>query len=334
MSCGRRVRARRRRRRAGRRCRPGRWSRWTRCSPGCGGRGRRRRRVSGRRWRRRRPRSGRSSRRRGCPAWIFAGLGDGVGECLLPLAVEGGVDLVAAEVELLVGQVRGLLGVLGGQFHQVVALLAGVVERVGLQRLGKRLVLGALGRRQLVDLDHAVEDPGPAFLGPLVVGLAQGGVVQARALEQSGEHGRLGRVELADVLAVVGLGGALDAVGAAAEPAGVEIALEDLVLAHLVVELERDHRLGELTADGLVLVQIDVLHVLLSNSGTALGVPLSHGAEQGAADALHGNSGVGVEGLVLRGEHRPADVRGMSFRGIAWRCTQPVRAIGVPSDQK
>ncbi len=204
----------------------------------------------------------------------------------------------------------GLLRVLGGEFDQVVALLAGVVQRVALQRLGEGPVRRPLLRRELPGLDHPVQDPVPALHRAGVVGCAQRRVVQARALEQRREERGLARVEFTDVLAVVGLRGPLDAVRTAPEPARVEVALQDLVLAHPVVELEGDHGLGELPAHRLVLVQVDVLDVLLGDGRAALGVALADRAPHGAGEALEGDAGVAVETLVLGREHGPADVLG------------------------
>ncbi len=95
-------------------------------------------------------------------------------------------------------------------------------------------------------------------------------VVLAGGVDQCGEVGGAGRVEVLGLDAVVGLGGGLDAVGVAAEVAGVEVALEDLRLGLVAVEFDRDEELLHLAGDGLFLAQVVVLHVLLSDRRAGL----------------------------------------------------------------
>ena len=64
-----------------------------------------------------------------------------------------------------------------------------------------------------------------------------------RRLDHAGQHRALGDRELRDVLVEVRLRRRLDAVGAAAEVDRVEVVLEDLVLALLLGDLDREHDL-------------------------------------------------------------------------------------------
>ena len=66
------------------------------------------------------------------------------------------------------------------------------------------------------------------------------------------------------------LGGSLDAIGSAAEVDRVEVPLEDLVLALLVLELDRQDRLLDLAPPGALLGEIQDLDVLLGDRRGAL----------------------------------------------------------------
>ncbi len=244
------------------------------------------------------------------PARLVPSLVDGLGERIHTLLVERGVDLITTTVEILVGDVRRLLGVLGGELHQIIALLTGVVERIALQRLREIPVTRPLLRRQPADLHHPVERPPPPLHRTRPVVRTERRIVQPGPLQQRSEESRLTGVQPTDVLAVVRLRRTLDPVGATTEPTGVEITLQDLVLAHLVVELEGHHGLGELAAVGLLLSEIDVLDVLLRDRRAALGTALPDRPQDRTADPLERNARIAVETLVLGREHRPAHVLG------------------------
>ena len=98
--------------------------------------------------------------------------------------------------------------------------------------------------------DHGVEDEVAAFDGAL--GMAEG-IEVVGALDDAGEEGALGQVELANIFAEVGLGGFAEAVdGEAAALAEVDLVgihLEDLLLGEAVFELEGDDDLDELALD-------------------------------------------------------------------------------------
>jgi hypothetical protein len=145
-------------------------------------------------------------------------------------------------------------------------------------------------------------------------------VVLVRRLEQRGEIGALLDRELLGVDLVVGLGGGLDAVGAAAVVAGVDVPGEDVVLGLLAVQLQRDDHFLQLARDGLVLRQVEVLDVLLGDRRTALRALAGQRVEQAAGGALEVDAGVLVEGLVLGGDERLA--------GRAWAPARGPRSRG------
>lgn len=194
---------------------------------------------------------------------------DGFDEGVLLLLLQRGGDPVAAGGQRLV--VDDLVGgevVLDG-LDDVAALSGEAGRSLHLVRHGE-LHGGAVGCAEPVLLDHAVEYVVPAGDGRRLVLGVDDDVVRAGGVEQGGEVRAFGGGDVADVLAVVRLGGGLDAVGVAAEVAGVEVALEDVVLAHLAVEFDRDEELFDLADDGLFLAQVVVLHELLGDGRTAL----------------------------------------------------------------
>ena len=82
------------------------------------------------------------------------------------------------------------------------------------------------------------------------------GVERRGVGDQPSQEGRLPDVEVGDALAEVGLGPGLHAVGAVAEVDDVEVALEDLVLGHQLLEPAGQHRLAGLAADGLLVAEL------------------------------------------------------------------------------
>ncbi len=226
---------------------------------------------------------------------------DGLDEGVLLVLLEGGGDAVAAAAEFLLVDDAVVAQVLLDDVDDVAALSGHVGGDGGLLGLGE-LGGGAVGGAEPALVDHAVHDVVPAGLGGgLVLGVGDD-VVLAGGVEQGGEVGALGGGEVLGVDAEVGLGGGLDAVGAAAEEAGVEVALEDLVLALLAVELDRDEELLHLAGDGLFLGQVVVLDVLLGDGGAGL-LALAGGGVPAGADHRHGvDGGLGVEVAVLGGE--------------------------------
>ena len=132
---------------------------------------------------------------------------DGLGGGALQLGVERGVD--AQRGVRGVGVAEALHDLVVDQVDEV-GRFAGVdVGRSEVERLG----LGALGFAggDGFGLDHGVEDEVAALHG--AVGMAVG-IEVAGPLDDAGEQGALGEVELAEVFAEVGLRGLAEAVDA------------------------------------------------------------------------------------------------------------------------
>ncbi len=152
-------------------------------------------------------------------------------------------------------------------------------------------------------LHHAVEDVGDAAgeVGLLLV--AEGRVVERRGVDDRGQGRALRDAQLADVLVEVRLGGGLDAVGPAAVVDGVEVVLEDLILALLLVDLDGDDDLLELPGQRAVRGEEVVLHVLLGDRrAAALHVRPAQRLPHRPRDPGRGEARVGVEAAVLRRE--------------------------------
>ena len=137
-------------------------------------------------------------------------------------------------------------------------------------------------------------------------------------MQHAGERGRLEDRELARVLAEVGACRGFDTVGAVAEVDRVQILLEDLILAELLLELDREERLADLLGDrslredvglhavgvGRVRAGVDVLHELFGDRrGSLYRAPLHHVGVGGTQDPGDVDAGVVVEAVVLGGDH-------------------------------
>jgi hypothetical protein len=90
-----------------------------------------------------------------------------------------------------------------------------------------------------------------------------------RRLDQAGDDRRLAQAERSR-RGRRRSGCGVDAVGAAAEIDAVEVELEDLVLAELALERERQHAFLELAAEGAAVGQEDVAGELLGDGRAAL----------------------------------------------------------------
>ena len=149
---------------------------------------------------------------------------------------------------------------------------------------------------------HAVGAPGR--VAPREASGARIGIEAARVGDQPGEERRLRDVELGDAHAEVGLGAGLHAVGAVAEVHGVQVALEDLVLRHDLLEAPGQHRLAGLAVDGLRVADQLLLHDLLGDGRAALhGLALVDVADQGSHGGAQVHAVVGVEVGVLHRQH-------------------------------
>ena len=227
-----------------------------------------------------------------------AGVLHGRDRGLLGALLDRGGDGEATAVDL------GLAPALVDQFllhrlEDVPRLPGELVALLLLLELGER-DLGAFGGSQPFLLDHAVEHVVPALREPF---LEQFRLIVAGRLDDGRQGGPFGQGHLVDGLAVVGLGGRLDAVGAAAEVDGVQVVGQDLVLGLDRLELDREHQFIGLTGDVLILGQVGVLDVLLGDGGPALRASAGQVVPQRPADALGREPTVVIERAVLGGEH-------------------------------
>ena len=180
---------------------------------------------------------------------------------------------------------------------------------------------GLLGAERAVLL-HAAEHVGEPLLRAPRMPV---GAVIVRPLGQAGEQRALLERELLRRLAEIAARRQLDAPGAAAEIDGVEIKLEDLVLAQRRLDPRRHDHLADLALVGQVVAHQQVLHHLLGDGRAALRAPgLREVADEGADQAALVDALVLVEALVLGGDERLA----APARGC--RRAAPRRGAGSP----
>ncbi len=166
------------------------------------------------------------------------------------------------------------------------------------------VVLVGLGGVERAHRDHAPEHVVVALGQAGAAGCATVGAEVVRRVQDRGEHRRLGDGELLGGLVEVGVGRGLDAVGAAAEVDGVQVALEDRRLGLLLLHLQGEERLLDLARKGALLAEVEDLDVLLGDRRRALGGVALRVGERGAEDALRVDAAVGVERAVLSGDRR------------------------------
>ena len=119
------------------------------------------------------------------------------------------------------------------------------------------------------------------------------------------------------------MGGRLDPVGAPPEVDRVEVVAEDLVLAALLGDLDREDHLPVLAPQRRLVADEGVLDVLLRDR-RATADTAAQLVERRAHDAGQVETGVGVERPVLRREHGLPDVRGH----LVDRDDHPVALLG------
>ena len=118
-------------------------------------------------------------------------------------------------------------------------------------------------------------------------------------------------LHLARRLAEIALRGGLDAVGAGAEIDAVEIELENLVLAELALEPEREHQLLHLAPERALLGQEQVLGELLGEGGAALRhAAAKHVGDHGAGEPDRVDAEMAVEPAILDRDERLRQVGG------------------------
>ncbi len=192
--------------------------------------------------------------------------------------------------ELLDGLLQGFLGrplqaeIDGGAgdddvvflaLHQPLDLFEGPVEKiVGRLAVAALDDLGGVHARA-IDLALAHEAGFDHVAQHLVGARARGGKVDVRrvaggGLEHAGEHGRLGKVHLADRFVEIVLCRGLHPVRTAAEIGAIEIELEDLGLGVAILQIDRDQRLSDLSAQGPLRRQEHILGELLGERAAAL----------------------------------------------------------------
>ena len=130
-------------------------------------------------------------------------------------------------------------------------------------RVGHR---SAVSGTEHAHFHHAIEHIVPSRFGLFPV---SPGIKRRGALNRGCQYGTLGGGQFADFLAEEGFGGRGDAVGIAAEVDGVEVCLEDFILAPLPSHFGRDHQLPSLARDSTLVAHHGVFHILLRNSGSA-----------------------------------------------------------------
>ena len=145
-------------------------------------------------------------------------------------------------------------------------------------------------------------------------------------MDDSGDHGRFGEVDLRDVLVEVRLGGGFHPVGTVAEVHGVQVLQEDEILAVLVLQSGGVPDLLELsTRRALGVLDDGQLHVLLGDGRSALTDAARF--EVGPCcsnDGLEVHAVVHVKPLVFDGDHGVTHQQGDFEQGsgtssVLWR---------------
>ena len=204
----------------------------------------------------------------------------GSGGFVLHSAVDGGPDAVAVSVEvfaiLRVQLLTHQLGNIGCIQLDITAVIAGGHRC----RYGLGMLLGG----DVTQFQHAAKDPVAALNGPAWVGDRVEG---RRRFRQTCDHRQLCQAQRIDVLAVVGVGRRLDAVGAMPQVDLVDIQLHDLLLVQLLLDLQCQQNFDELALEGLLPGQEEVLRHLHGDGGAAALDAAGGGQlESGTAEAL------------------------------------------------
>lgn len=183
----------------------------------------------------------------------------------------------------------------GREIRILVRLDAAVLGADEPQRLRVRRVGGRL--RHIMVRDHAIEHVALALERERTIRVR---VVGGRRGDEPGEHRSLAQRETAHVLTEIRVACGLHAVRAGTEVDEVEIALEDLVLRVVALDLQREQRLLDLAAHGLFVRQEQVARELLRDGARALlDLLVLVVRQRRAGDAAEIHAAVAVEALVL-----------------------------------
>ena len=175
---------------------------------------------------------------------------------------------------------------LGGRGGDRVVEDVGGRDRCSLLRIDVPSSLHAQQRRVAADISS---------------GRVAGRVGRARCLDDRRQVAGLRQADGTDVFAEVRPRCGLHAVGASTEVDRVEVALEDLALRQLPLELHGQRRLLHLPGERALLAEVHVLHVLLSQRRPALQVLASQVSEGGPHDSQGVDATVFEEPFVLGG---------------------------------
>ena len=135
-----------------------------------------------------------------------------------------------------------------------------------------------------------------------------------RRLDQAGDDRRLAEAQMVGAMAEEAARRGVDAIGAAAEIDAVEIELEDLVLAELALQRERQDRLLDLAAEAAVVGQEDVARELLGDRrGRADAV-----AVLTTADAIARPIPIGSTPMWLRKRRSSVEIIAARISGGIW----------------
>ena len=149
----------------------------------------------------------------------------------------------------------------------------------------------------------------------LAASILREGVVGGGRLEQPGQQGGLGQVQVAGALAEVRARGRLHAVGQVAEVDLVQEPLQDVVFGERAVHPQGEDGLAQLAErvarGALRWVEVEVAGQLLGDgAGAGAQLAIAQVRERGAEDRSDVDAGVAIEGGVLGGDDRLLEVIG------------------------
>ena len=236
--------------------------------------------------------------------------------------LDGQTAVVDQTISLLGGIALHLLQILDHLFNRGVHIIG--IDRRGAGALIRRLdplvyvILQSLVILLLADMllsEHGVQDPLAALR--VVIRVADG-IILAGVLSNGRDSRRLRDGQIADVLIKIPVGRRLDAQGILSQVDGVQVSLQDLLLGHDLLQLNRQILLLKLTFhllhERILAHEIEdaVFQQLLGDGAGALGLleAAGHHSHARAQDTPQVNAVVLVETLVLNIDERPLDILG------------------------